>query len=302
MAKTLDQINQDFFIECYLEGRPLQTPTRRLPPADEAEQWLQDLINDPDLEAAEDLLDAFTPTNPWAFDWEKDFQEFQEEDDEALPRPLLPGRPAEAPRERIVWSDSGAAAKQAKPKASAWKAVSNVMFYLALAAVVFSAVLFRSKSAGTQIFGHAYYEVLSGSMQSMIPKGSLVIISQVPAGEIREGSVITFQRGDGETVTHQVIEVLPDFDGEGTLGFRTKGTDNPAPDPDIAAASSVLGVVKTHVKGLGYTLHLLTGNFKCMVILFVLVILLSIALRVFLGERGAAREKGRISPQRAVAI
>jgi len=59
MARTLDQINQDIYIDWYLAG----PPPRVTPQKGETHRWLRELIDDPDLEAAEDLLEATVPSD-----------------------------------------------------------------------------------------------------------------------------------------------------------------------------------------------------------------------------------------------
>jgi len=260
VAKALEQINQEFTIQWYLAGREVpQTPVWVEPPRvekpqrDEVERWIQELLHSPNLDDAADLLDELPLPN--------------------FPMPvILPSQ--KAPQMTLE-----------KQKSSLWKSISNIVFYAALIAIVVGAVVFGSKNNGSsRFFGFQYFEVLSGSMQSMIPQGSLVITKQIPSGEIRAGDVITFLRSDEETVTHQVIEVIADYNGAGTRGFRTKGTDNPDPDPDIVDARNVIGVMQTHIAGLGFTLRYISENLKYVFLGFVLVILISIAVRVLLGD------------------
>jgi signal peptidase len=155
--------------------------------------------------------------------------------------------------------------------------------------VIGAAIMNGRTGNGISVFGYAYFEVLSMSMQSEIPKGSLVVTKKIPSKEIKEGDVITFLRKDEEKITHKVIEVVPDFDGQGTLGFRTKGTDNPDPDPDLVAATNVIGVVQWHMEELGYFLSYIADNIKYLFVAFVLIILTSIAIRVLLGSGGKSQ-------------
>jgi len=264
VTAALGQANQDHYIQWYVEGPP-QVPPWPASAQPEGNRWIRELLDDPDLEAAADLLEAAVPAGGRVW-------------------PVGPAMPI------------AHEASQEKPGSNLWRSVSNIAFYAALAAIVIAAVVFGGKSGGrTQFFGFSYYEVLTGSMESMIPRGSLVIARQVPSSQIETGDVITFLRSDEESVTHQVIDVIPDFNGSGALGFRTKGTDNLEPDPDIVAAANVLGVVKLHVPVLGFTLRWVSDNIKYVFILFILVVLVSIALRVLLGERkkeGGTQEHG----------
>ena len=273
--------NQELYIHWYLNGQTvpwasgLNTSLQRFEPAQwpqppqwaapppahtfslerEVQSWISELMEEPDLEAAEDLLEAAVPASKHI-----------RSTDSLLP--IL---------QDVPYPDAGR---------NIWRSVSNFVFYAALLAIVVGAVIFGGKPGSrTQFFGFSYYEVLTGSMQSMIPQGSLVIAKKVPSNQIEAGDVITFLRSDEENVTHQVIEVVPNFNGNGALGFQTKGTENLEPDPDIVAATNVLGVVQLHIPGLGFTLRWVSDNMKYMFILFILFILISIALRVLLGER-----------------
>jgi len=224
-------------------------------------RWMYELIDSPDLEEAADLLEAAVPT-----------------------------RRQPAPQE---------SAREFSGH-SIWRFISNIVFYMGLAAVVLTAVIFSEKAnGGTALFGFRYFEVLSASMQSTIPKGSLVLTQKMPSDTIRVGDVITYLRSDEEFVTHQVIRTVPNFDGRGALGFETKGTDNPESDPDLVGAANVVGVVKAHVRGLGFILRYIKDNIKYVFLGFVLIILFSIAMRVLLDEW---RKGGLNNPKRIAAI
>jgi len=279
---ALEQVNQELYIQWYLNGQAtprasaLDSFRQRFNPApwtrppwiapssanapppleQKVQRLISELMKEPDLEAAEDLLEAAVPAGKHI-------------------RPI-------APAQLALRSNPHPAA----PGRNIWKSVSNVVFYAALIAIVICAAIFGGKPGSrTQFFGFSYYEVLTGSMESMIPQGSLVIAKKVPSSQIKAGDVITFLRSDGENITHEVIEVVPNFNGNGALGFQTKGSENLAPDPDIVAAANVLGVVRLHIPGLGFTLRWISDNMRYVFILFILFILISIALRVLLGER-----------------
>ena len=276
MAKTLEQINQDFYIEWYLAGREapqspvwVEPPPVALPTQDKVERWMRELVSSPDLEDAEELLNALPLPD-------------------LILAPRLPQGGQPTPEFQLPSEAMRAGSAGQKP--NLWRPISNILFYAALIAIVMGAVILGSKSGGsTRFFGYQYFEVLTGSMQSMIPQGSLVITREVPSGEIKAGDVITFLRSDEEKITHQVIEVVPDYNGAGTPGFRTKGTDNPEPDPDIVDVRNVIGVVKAHVGGLGFMLRYIADNIKYVFLAFILIILGSIALRVLLGDRNVKR-------------
>ncbi len=72
--------------------------------------------------------------------------------------------------------------------------------------------------------------VLSGSMQPVLPVGSVVIVTPRPLDQVHVGDIITFQRPDqrGVLETHRVVRVLR---GGAHPVVLTKGDANPGPDP-----------------------------------------------------------------------
>jgi signal peptidase I len=84
--------------------------------------------------------------------------------------------------------------------------------------------------------------VLSGSMSPRVQPGDVVLVSAVPATEIKPGQVIAFRDpAMPRVLVHRVVAVLPDGD------LRTKGDANAAPDSDPVPPTSVLGVARLRV-------------------------------------------------------
>ena len=69
----------------------------------------------------------------------------------------------------------------------------------------------------------------TGSMSPTIPTGSLAVVKQIPASEIRVGDVTTVSRGEGRLpVTHRVVSVTPV--GGDTYSIEMQGDANDSPD------------------------------------------------------------------------
>ena len=86
--------------------------------------------------------------------------------------------------------------------------------------------------------------VLSDSMDPDIKEGDLIFTKHTNPEDIKVGDVISFyaEEDDFATIwTHQVIEVIHE---DGTLKFRTKGTNkyNTTPDSKLRTADKVIGV------------------------------------------------------------
>lgn len=93
-----------------------------------------------------------------------------------------------------------------------------------------------------------YYYMNSASMQSEIPKGSLVLVQEIGVHELKKGDIITFYNEKGLSVTHQIVDILID---EEELLFCTKGSDNKLRDEALIAKEQVVGKVIFHVPFLG---------------------------------------------------
>jgi signal peptidase len=124
---------------------------------------------------------------------------------------------------------------------------------------VVGAFLFSSGEKGT-IFGYTYMNVLTPSMQSVLPQGSLVIVKEVDPESIAVGNDITFTKSDQTSVTHRVVNIIEDYEETGARGFETKGVNNDDPDFEIVLAANVVGVVKMHFPGIGSMLMWIREN------------------------------------------
>jgi len=140
-----------------------------------------------------------------------------------------------------------------------WNIVSACLFYGLLLCLVGGALLF-SQGDKKPILGYSFMNVLTRSMQSEIPQGSLVIVKKVNPGIIEINDDITFMRNAETSVTHRVIGIFEDFGETGERGFETQGVDSDAPDFDIVPAANVIGAVQFHIPMVGAWLEWLNGN------------------------------------------
>jgi signal peptidase I len=169
--------------------------------------------------------------------------------------------------------------------------ISNFLFYAAIALCIFVALTINSGNGGVKsILGYSYMNVLTPSMESVIPPGSLVITkTEVDPDSIQVGDDVTFLREDNRSVTHRVVGIIEGYGGDGTRGFQTKGVDNPDPDPDIVAAKNIIGLVKLSIPGLGNALSVVSENLGITFAILGFVLVFSVALRAFLVENKKER-------------
>lgn len=105
----------------------------------------------------------------------------------------------------------------------------------AMLAVLAVCVLIPRLGGGTP------YTILTGSMKSSLPPGTLVVAKPTPVDQIAIGDVITFQieTGKSTVATHRVIGKTVADDGSPRL--ITKGDDNSAADTDLVRPEQIRG-------------------------------------------------------------
>jgi len=121
-----------------------------------------------------------------------------------------------------------------KTKKSIWRVLGNCLFVvicLVLSMILISVLTMKENGKTPEVFGYRLYIIESGSMDPTLHVGS-VILSKHPKdpSKLTENDIITFERSDGATVTHRIIEVMTDADG--SVSYTTKG-DNPINSPDV---------------------------------------------------------------------
>ena len=136
---------------------------------------------------------------------------------------------------------------------------------------------------GFNIFGLKPYCVLSGSMESVYPTGSMIYVDKVNPEGLKTGDAITFRMPNGGVATHRIIEVQERSEG---LYFVTQGDANDNPDSPIPA-TSVIGKPVFTIPYLGYLSSFIQTPKGILYVVFcsVGVLLLSFIADAFTNEK-----------------
>ena len=110
------------------------------------------------------------------------------------------------------------------------------------------------------VLGHMGYRVetvLSGSMEPTLKVGSIAVIKEVPATELKRGDVATFANPHekGTLTTHRIVAVEQ---GQSGPVFRTRGDANRVDDPWLLAQRGQMGQLALDVPYVGYATTWLT--------------------------------------------
>ena len=98
------------------------------------------------------------------------------------------------------------------------------------------------------IFGYKPFIVLSGSMETEIYIGDLVIIKEIDASELKVNDIIAFREADNLVTTHRIINIV---EMNGDLYFETKGDNNNTKDEGLVSADSIEGKYHSKIPDIG---------------------------------------------------
>lgn len=130
----------------------------------------------------------------------------------------------------------------AQPK-TVWSRIGDWVLNILAAAGVLCIILVIAAFIGN----YSLIMFKTGSMTPTIPQGSLALVKEIPASEIRVGDVVTVERPGELPVTHRVIEYYPQTGGEALIAMQ--GDANPNPDGGMYRVTEVRKVIG-HVPGL----------------------------------------------------
>lgn len=141
-----------------------------------------------------------------------------------------------------------------KPKGSPLKAA---IFYAFLIIMVVLAFIYSgNEDAGKRFGPFSYNSVLSDSMDSVYPRGSLVASWELKPNEelktgLDGGDDIVFVTKEGKVIVHRILEIKDDYEDSGQRGFVTQGVENPNPDASVTYEGNVVGKVIWNVPYIG---------------------------------------------------
>jgi signal peptidase len=142
-----------------------------------------------------------------------------------------PGQIEEMKRELIEALNSQHTPKRKKRKIV--KYIFNFLFFVvifALLFVLYQIITVKRMGEAPNLFGYYLYSIETESMSPTLPVGSVILSRKLAdPSTLKQGEIVTFFNVEGKRVTHRIVQVSKDMDGNPV--FRTKG-DNPENDID----------------------------------------------------------------------
>lgn len=160
------------------------------------------------------------------------------------------------------------------------KAISIIVILILIPILLISIViLIDSHTHPNEVpsfFGWKPFIVLSGSMETQISAGDIVVVKEIDTNELKKGDIIAFKDGN-IVITHRIDEVT-EIDGK--TQYITKGDNNNTQDIGYVSPEQIEGVCKFKVSRLGnFAMFIQTplGMIVCLSIPIIIIILLQTA-------------------------
>lgn len=112
-------------------------------------------------------------------------------------------------------------------------------------------IMFQSKTNSDKVpsvFGYKPFMVLSGSMESDIHKGDLIITKEIDPTKLKVEDIIAFKDAAETITTHRIIDIVVN---DGQTYFITKGDNNSTQDLNLVALDDVEGIYIGRIPGIG---------------------------------------------------
>ncbi len=156
-------------------------------------------------------------------------------------------------------------------KISNWLSILVCIILIPLLLINLSIILQAKNNEDVvpSIFGYKPFIVLSGSMETEIFRGDLIIVKDTNPKDLKINDVIAFRDVENTVTTHRIIDII---EKDEKIYFVTKGDNNSSQDQNLVELSDVEGLYITKITGLGNVFNSLAKPTN-VIILFLIVTL-----------------------------
>ena len=149
----------------------------------------------------------------------------------------------------------------------------------------------KNKDEIPSVFGYKLFIVMSGSMQSRINIGDLVIIQEVDSDILQKDDIIAFRDEKNKVTTHRIVDVLEE---NGEKSFITKGDSNLTNDKEQTNKDNLEGKMIMNIPKLGHFILFIQKPLGVVLILFTILVVVAC---VYMMETLSERENIRIKKE-----
>lgn len=151
--------------------------------------------------------------------------------------------------------------------------------------VINLSIMFQAKTnedVVPSIFGYKPFMVLSGSMETEIRKGDLIITKIVDPSALEVDDVIAFRDAAGTVTTHRIIDVVVK---DGETYFITKGDNNSSQDRNLVELKDVEGIYVGRIPGIGSIMKKLSEPMTIVILAFGITLIFGIGFMISTKKR-----------------
>jgi len=127
------------------------------------------------------------------------------------------------------------------------------------------------------VFGYKPFIVLSGSMETKIHKGDLVLTKVVDPKSLKKNDIIAFRDAAKTVTTHRIIDIVDEKDKN---YFITKGDANYSQDQNLVEMKDVEGLYLFRVPGLGSIMDTLAKPTTIIIVLLLITVLFGLGFTI----------------------
>lgn len=134
-----------------------------------------------------------------------------------------------------------------------------------------------NKDEVPSVFGYKPFIVLSGSMETEIKKGDLIIVEETNPESLKVNDIIAFRDAEDTVTTHRIIEIV---EKDGVTYFITKGDNNDSQDQNLVELDDVEGIYTLRIPGVGNALNALAQPTTIVIVVLGITAIFGIAFAV----------------------
>ena len=127
------------------------------------------------------------------------------------------------------------------------------------------------------VFGYKPFIVLSGSMETKIHKGDLVLTKVVDPKSLKKNDILAFRDAAKTVTTHRIIDIVDEKDKN---YFITKGDANYSQDQNLVEMKDVEGLYLFRVPGLGSIMDTLAKPTTIIIVLLLITVLFGLGFTI----------------------
>ncbi len=155
---------------------------------------------------------------------------------------------------------------------SSWVVIAACVILIPVIVMNLS-IMFQAKANTDKVpsvFGIKPFMVLSGSMETEIKKGDLIITKEINPEELDIGKVIAFRDAAGTVTTHRIIDIVIK---DGETFFITKGDNNSTQDRNLVSLKDVEGIYLFRIPGIGSMMKSLSQTTTIIILVLIITVI-----------------------------